>query len=328
MTFLELQNDVLDRLQYDNTQATSGPRTRMKRLLNQGQRRLLSDPRYTKVRDSSLEFATVASQPTYGLLPSIGKIKRIFDAATNNPPLARQSPAWLRRDTQANLATGTPLAYIPYGLHPVFRRPVSTGTGIWAASSSASDTTQKINLEAVRVGGYPRTTIQVQLTGTTRVQVGSRTDYVDFQSITLDAVCVGDVSVYDAATGGNVLGIIPIDQLLARYYLIQLYPVPSSVITYTVECQLAIADMVLNVDQPLIPADFHHLLSAYAIHEELVSYKKQLDTAAVFWAREITPLELNLLDYLINHESLLIVPGDETARQGNNLGSGFPAGRW
>jgi hypothetical protein len=88
--------------------------------------------------------------------------------------------------------------------------------------------------------------------------------------------------------------------------------------------------MVQDADLPLFPTDFHTLLATYCIYEEMVTYKKQLDTAQELWVRTIEPQETNLLDFVVNHESLIIVPDDGRGMRetGSNLGSWFPAGRW
>lgn len=332
MTFKELQDDTLDRLQYDSSATTSGPRTRIKRLINQAHRTLLADPKFSKMRDSKFLFSTVASQAQYGLPSGVGKIKRIFDAATNNPRLIERSPDWLRYDSRADLNTGTPYCFIPYGLRPISKLPASTGSGIWVVSSSAADTSTALlaRADALRSDGFQVQLGPVTLAGTARTQLGARTDIVDLTKLFLATQAQGDISIYDASSSGNLLGTIPVGQLQARYYLIQLYPVPSSVIAYTVECQLAIFDMAQDSDGPLMPDDFHHLLTLKAIRQELIDYKKQLEAAELMRVNDIEPLEAALLDYLINHDSYIVVPDDgrSAVRYGSNLGSWYPAGRW
>lgn len=331
MTFKELQDDTLERLGYDATQASSVPRTRIKRFLNQWQRRLLADPMYTRMRHSKLPFATVASQAQYGIPPVMEVINRIYDAALGNPGLQLQTPDWLRQDNMADINTGTPWAYVNYGLRPISRMPATTGTGIWMVSSSAADVTQTIRMDAIRVGGYNFQAPPAALNGTTRVQISSRTDYTDITKIFLSATAAGDVSLFDAAAAGNTLGVIPIGKLYSRYQLLQLYPIPSSVITYTIEGQVKIFDMAQDVDEPLIPEDFHHLLGIMAYYMDLRDVRKQLAQAKLVLDDDIKPEMNKLLDFLINTPDYIIVPQDWRSGPGtlgSNLGSWFPKGRW
>jgi len=331
MTFKELQDDVLVRTMYDSSLTTSGPRTRVKASLNDWHRRILGDSKYSRLRDSRQTFASIASQVLYGLSGSLEKIYRIFDAATNNPRLTEKSLDWLRWDSRADLNTGTPWVYVQHGRRGIYRYPSATGSGLWAASDNAADTTQKVSLNAVRLGGYPHTPAQTTLTGTARVQLGSRTDYTDVLKVWLDGVAAGDVTIYDAAAAGNALATIPIGRVSNPYLVIQLWPVPSSAITYTVEGQLKIPDMALDGDSPLLPEDFHQLLSACARMDEFSDVKKQLDTAQKIRDDDVEPMMQGLLDFVVNNPDYLVVPDDGrtgVGRQGSNLGSWFPAGRW
>lgn len=331
MTFRELQDDTLEKLGYDSSLASSTPRTRIKRFLNQWHRRLLADPMYSKMRHSKLPFATVASQLQYGIPPVLATIDRIYDAALGNPGLELQTPDWIRQDNQADINEGIPWAYVNYGLRPIYRMPATTGTGIWVASSAAGDVAQSVRMDAVRVGGYDHQAGPTVLTGTARVQVGARTDYTDITKLYLSAVAVGDVSIFDAAAAGNTLGVIPIGKLFSRYQLIQLYPVPASVITYTIEGQLRIFDLAQDVDEPLLPEDFHHLLGICAYYQDMRDVRKQLQAAKLVWEDDIKPEMNKLLDFLINTPDFIIVPQDWRSGPGtlgSNLGSWYPKGRW
>lgn len=328
MNFKEIVDDALDKCDYDSTLASSLPRTRFKRLVNQWHRQILSRPEFSRLRDSTITFATVASQAQYGLPPSIARINRIYDSATNNPRLTERTLDWLRDDTRADLNTGTPRAYVPIGLRPITRLPVSTG--IWAVSDNAADTTQAIRMDAIRSGGYAFQAGPSTLTGLTRVQIGSRTDYVDVQKLYLSAACVGDMSIYDAAVAGNLLAVIPIGKLFSQYFVVQLWQTPSSVITYTVEHQVKVFEMVQDFDEPLFPEDFGQVLSMACKYEEML--KKEKGGLAQIYKNEQLEVEISrMLDWLVNHPDYVVVPDDGRGRrsiQGSNLGSWFPQGRW
>lgn len=339
MTFKEIVDDALDKTGYDSTATTSEPRTRFKRLVNQWQRRIVGNPLYSKLRDGKIPFATVASQPQYGIPIGLARIDRIYDATLNNPRLSLASADWIRWDPQAAIATGTPQYYANLGAHPIFRLPAITGTGIWVASSSATDGgggAITVSCDFTRVGGYPHLKVAASTNGTTRVQFGTRTDFIDVTRIILSAAPVGDITLYDAATAGNVLGVIPMRSGAAsgqtfsgpQYTVIQLCPVPSSIITYTIEGQLEIRDMIEDYEEPMLPLDHHLLLSVAAEYQELRDVKKQLAQAREL-RMDLTVLENTLLDWLINTPDYLPVPNDgRGAARGSNLGGWFPAGRW
>jgi len=330
VTFKEIQDDTLDKLLYDNSGTSSAPRTRIKRLINQWHRKILSDPRYSKLRDSRTSVVTVASQVLYAVPPSIEKIHRVFDAATNNPRLTQKSLDWLRDDPRADLDTGTPMVWVPHGIKPIFRYPATTG--IWAVSPNAADTTQNIRMDAVRDGGYVFSAGPTTLTGTTRVKIGTQSDYVDVERVFLSAACAGDISLFDASTAGNLLGVIPIGKTFNRYNIIQFYPVPSSVITYTIEGQLKIQDLVQDNDEPMIPEDFHFILGLGAYYQELRDVKKQLAQARMVQSDELDPAMKRLLGHLVNQPDYVVIPDDgrrvPSGVRGSNLGSWYPSGRW
>ena len=51
---------------------------------------------------------------------------------------------------------------------------------------------------------------------------------------------------------------------------IQLWPTPQGAYTYTVDYTAALTDLSANTDEPLLPADFHQVLSLGAQHDEWV----------------------------------------------------------
>lgn len=332
MNLLQLTNDALERCNYNTvTTLASGatvPSTRMVRFLNQWHRKIIADQMFTRIRDGQLTFASVASQSLYGLPPTIQKIKRIYET-TNNTRLRERSGDWLKQDPQGLANLGTPDCYVPIGVTAITRQPASTG--LWAASTSAADTTQTVSVNAVRAGGYLHTPAPKTLNGVTRVALGTTplTDYVDVLKCWLSAACAGDVSLYDAASLGNVLATIPTGKTYSRYFSILLWPTPSAALTYYVDHERQIQDMALDTDEPLWPEDFHHVLVSAAVYQELV-IKKDPNTAGIYFKNEVKPGLDSLLSFLVNHDDYIVVPDDHRRHdaRGSNLGSWFPSGRW
>ena len=295
--------------------------TRVRMFLNEWHRRLLTVPGMEQLRDDTITFPSVANAARYAMPPVVARIKKISET-TNDRTLEMRTLDWLR-SVDPDPATGTPFAWIPLGLKPVARQPATTG--LWVVSSAAGDTTQTADIIGIRSGGYLNEPSVVTLNGVTRVAVGALADYIEVVEFNISAVGVGTVSLYDAATGGNELARIAIGQTAVQYVTIQLYPTPAAVVTYNVDYTRNILDMSRATDVPLLPEDFHDILSTAAIYEELL----RKDDAR--WREQIRVLEnrkTELFQHLFNPPDYLPVPGQPLSDGGSNLGPWYPAGRW
>jgi hypothetical protein len=115
MTFLELQNDALVALNH-STATTSEPRTRIKRAINQWQRRILRRPGFARLmRDRELSFTTAATVPTYSFPSSVARVIHITDTVSQERKLVRRDLAWLRTADPGLTTLGTPECYIDRG---------------------------------------------------------------------------------------------------------------------------------------------------------------------------------------------------------------------
>ncbi len=323
MTKAELLAQLYERLNYQSSPATAVT-TRLGNLLNEVQRSILRRPGVSKLRDTStgLTFASVANQTCYGLPPIISAVKSITDR-TNDRRLAPLSVIELRNGDPGLDATGTPYGYMDFGIRPVLMLPAATG--LWVASSSASDTTQVAQVNGVRTGGLESLDASGTLSGTTRVALGGAgayTDYVDVLTFTLSAVGVGVVTLYDAATLGNTLATIPIGRTSQQYWLIQLYPTPDAAVTYYVDGKQRAPEMDDTVDVPVLPEEFHDLL----IHGVLMrEYLKQNDPryreVKEFFDAGIKALEF----FLTSPPGEIPVLGNPVTARTSRLGSWFPA---
>lgn len=326
MTFREIQDDILDRLNYQPGMTTQPlVRSRVQRTVNLWYRRLMSKPEMSRLRDRVTTLASVTTTAgLHTLPPGIARINRIYDP-TNNHRLTDRSLDWLRTNPLSGTDTGTPQVYVPVGLMATLRKPVSTG--VWVASSSALDIEPQASVVAMRSGEYLHTPAPVTLTGTTRVQVGTLTDYVDIQKFWISNPCAGDITLYDAAAAGNILAVIPVGQNMSRYYGLFLYPVPVSSVTYTVEYTVELTDMYQEHDEPLLPQDFHDILCAAGRYEELLI--KEKETALAIFRNELTPRIKELCTWVTVLPDTVIVPGSEDVMAGgSNLGSWYPRGRY
>jgi hypothetical protein len=232
------------------------------------------------------------------------------------------------RTIEANPAsnTGTPEVYIPLGQQAVKQVPATTGTGLWAASSSASDTVPTVAIEAIRVDGYPHTPSNTTITGVTRVAIGTLTDYIDVTQFMVSAACVGDVTLYDAAAAGNVLGVIPRGATSARYQCFALFPTPSAVLPYTIDVEHDPYALSAANDEPLLPLKFHRLL---AIGARVKEYEKEGNERYPVAKREFDEAVSDMIYQVTCSPDYVMVPGHTPSRDGgSNLGPWYPGGRW
>ena len=323
-TLGSLLSDLYRDFNFQTTPATDVT-TRLTAYLNQAHTNLLREPSLTRLRDTlaPLTFASVAAQTIYGLPANLVRIYSITER-DNDRYLQSMTLAGLRAGDPGLTSSGTPWAFVPLGYGPLKYTPASTG--IWVASSSASDTTQVARIDGVRAGGTPSVNITATLTGTTRVQLGTLTDYVDLQNAQVDIVGVGTITFYDASSSGNAIAEIPIGATSPRYLRIQLFPTPASAITYYVDGQYNIPVMAVSGDVPMLPDEFHSLLAAYARMRE---YERQGDKERMRNAGDEYALGVTRLKHAVGtNPAEMLVMGQPTRRRFSRYGAWAPADTW
>lgn len=319
-----LLSDLYRDLNFQDTPATAVT-TRLKAHLNKAHQAILREPSFSRLRDttSPLTFASVANQAIYGLPAQINRVRAITER-DNDRQLQPITLEELRADDPGLTATGTSWAFVPLSYGPI--KYVPAATGIWVASSSASDTSQTAMVNGVRTGGIATGDQTATINGTTRTAIGSFTDYVDVQTISISAVGVGLISFYDASTGGNTIAEIPIGKLSPRYFRVQLYPIPSSAITYYVDGQYDIPELDDTQDVPMLPEEFHDLLSAYARMRE---YERLGDNDRMMFAANEYTTGLSRLKHMVSTSpSEMPVMGRPVRRRFSRYGPWAPADTW
>ena len=258
MTFLEIKKRVARRT--NKNPATVGLTDtlgiHLGDFVNEALSAVLRKPGRESLRYGTLTFPSVAGQKLYALPEhGIARINRITEA-TNDTKLVFKTPDWL--DTVApDPTSGTPWAWVQRGYTGVHTQP-SNASAVFVDSTSASDTTPAY-VEGIRSGGYFGSG-SVSMTGTTAVQVGSITDFIFISKFHLIADAVGTITLHEDASGGTELSRIAIGDQRAQFIAFELYPIPSAVITYTVDVLRAIVDMTRDNDEPMLPIDFHDVL--------------------------------------------------------------------
>lgn len=261
MKFIESLNALCDDLGYGATLADAQAQiqTRLKRWYNEAHVEVLRLPEMADLVNAEISFSSVASQKIYGLPQVFDSVEGMIQQS-NGRNITERSRAWLRINDPGLSAEGQPIHYIPMGFQPTMRQPVSTG--LWAVSTAAGDTTQNVRIQGVRADGFAIAQVSTTLTGTTRVALGASpiTDYVQILTLSLDAVGVGVVSLYDAVTAGNLIAQIPIGQTAVQYVGIRLWPTPSEVLVYVANGTMVMPALVNDNDVPRLPLTYHDML--------------------------------------------------------------------
>jgi hypothetical protein len=284
MTLADIRLNLYRRLNFSDT-PDGAVTTRLTMFVNQRYRTLLTTPALRRLREGVGSATSVAGQPEYGMHGGMGRILAVRDR-TDDRRLAPMAFDTYRSTHPDTTQQSTPTHYVPIGLRAVWRRPA--GSAIWIVSGNALDTTQIATLHlgynspglATLTAGLVQT-VTATLNGTTRVAVAAGNLIDDVFTWSLSAVSNGQVSLYDAATGGHELGSISSGFRSARFYVFALVPTPSAARVYDIDYEHALVDLSNTWDEPLIPDDFQDLLVLGALADEFMHRDDNRYSAAV-----------------------------------------------
>lgn len=294
---------------------------RLDDFINETHRELCSLPELERIRLDVTPITVYANTARTGLPPVIARLKAVTDR-TNQLKLQQVPLADLRLQDPGQQNTGSyPLRYAVIGNQAVYRPPATTG--LWAVSSSASDTTQKAYVESVTTGGYPNqpTLTGTILTGTSRVQIGTLTSHIEVTKFYIDNVGLGSVSLYDAVTAGNELARIPIGQSNSRYWAVEWSPIPTSDTTEYVDYERQIYDLTQASDEPLLPPDYHSLIGVGARMKEY----EYLDDTRLIAARQFYEAGKDALKSFMNDDGDRMGSLRPTRQRWSRLGGTYPS---
>lgn len=298
MTLNDLQLAIYRRCNYDDLPAADVVR-RITQWINIWHQRILAKPGMENLRDTTLTFTSVAAQSVYALPQALTRIDSVFEQTTPRS-LRNGSLAWIRQYDPQLLATGVPEVYALQTGSQVSAQP-TVASGVWVASTSASDTTQVAHIEGIRTGGLRTGDQQVLLTGTTRVAIGAYTDYLEVDKAYVSATAVGEVVFSDAAVAGTELARITIGQKADKCQTIQLWPKPTTAIVYSIDCKRVVEDLINATDTPTMPAEFHWLLVEAGTFEEWTRKNdpraKVAQTELLDGVRDLRSWVTNIPDY-------------------------------
>ncbi len=295
-------------------------RARLQRFLNDDIRDVLSRSGMEALRATTTTFASVASQDAYGLPLQFTKIDRIVDR-TNRRMLDEKDMDWLRTVEPNPADSGTPYAWVPYGWQAVMIQP-TTPSELFVQSSSASDTTQTVNVAGFLDGGLYRDPTDVTLTGTTAISLATFvTSWTDVRKFTVSAVTVGGLTLTQTSGAGTTLAQIPIGKTSSRYQSIRLWPTPTTAATFYVDGIAALTDLSADSDVPPCPEDFHETFVFGACQRECLRLAdERVGLFTQLHERAIGRMRLWITE---NSSQRLIPHGSRVGY--SNLGSFFPA---
>ena len=324
MTFQEMQAQTFDDLQY-KSEPDAPVRQRIQRWLNEAHQELLRTPSLRNLRNGTVSFQSVANQKTYAV-PMVFEVIDRITQPDNSIRLVCRDLDWIRRVDPGENSSGTPYVYAPFGLSPVGLQPEETG--LWLASSQGADT-GSVTVQGTRANGDVQQQVTTVLTGTTRVAVGTITDYVSVQRFFLTAVQTGSVSLYDAAVLGNEIARIPVGLTSVQYQVERLWPTVGSAMTFVVDGQRLVPPMVDPTDVPWVPVSYHDVMTTYARSRE---YKRTGDAQRFSiefgdWQKTIAQLQA-VSNYPPDWTP---VPGrlsGDGAPRWSNLGGWYPGDGW
>lgn len=318
MLLADLIDTTLEEVGYNASTATPEVRLRVRRRLNEWHQRLLATPGVARcVRDTfTVTFDSASGVGVYGLPSSVGRINSLYES-TNDVRLAQRTVSWLRTEDPGLSASGVPGVYVPRGVSAVRTQP-TTASALFVVSSSASDTTQQATVVFLDANGVEQTAAAT-LTGTTAVALG--TGAVEILQFYVAPSRVGVVTLHVGSGAGAELARTPIGQASMKYLVVQLWPTPTGTVTYSVDATRDGTDMYHDMDEPLLPRDFHYLLYLGASADEL---RMRDDSRYELVRQDMDRGIRDLKTWLWNNADYQAPHGG--AAGGSRLGGWFPAG--
>lgn len=317
MTLAEILSDI-----YARTNKPASPETatvtRIKSFVNQRHRTLLSMPGVDQMRDSTSTFSSVAGTARVALPQALTRIKAMVQP-TNNRRLAEKSLDWLRT-VDPQQTSGTPTCFIPKGYEAVAVQP-SNASAVWVKSSSASDTGTAY-IQGIRTGGILGSA-SVTMTGTTAVQIGTFSDWVEITKFYVSTAAVGSITLHEDSGSGTELAQITIGRDRPYYFVVLLWPTPSEVLSYTFDFTREILDLVNDTDEPYLPTDYHDLL---AIGGRMDEYEKMDDSRFTTARAQYKEKYESFLYFIHGRASERLIPRSTSGRTGiSDLSGWYPA---
>lgn len=325
MTLSDLQGRVYDETGYQASPATAIT-TRVTQFLNDGVRRVVSEPGMARLLDSDdpYTFTSVSAQARYVVPESVEGLLYVTDRTNNRTLEPLMLGVYRHIDPNPPIHAAVPIKYVPVGKVAVSVQP-SVADKLYILSTSASDGAGVTAfVQGVRTGGYLATD-SVAMNGITAAQFAAFTDWIEVTGFYLSANAVGTVTLLQTNGTGTELARVSVGHKRPRYYAFYLWPTPNAAITYYVDYRREYEPLANASDEPPWPTDFHPLLVDYAAMRE---FQLKNDPRAAL-------AEKRYLDWLRRLKFETQWSADDVPVMGNartqghsRLGGMFPADIW
>jgi len=273
MTLNAMLSDLYRRLGFPSSPAAATT-TRLTAFLNETQQEVFSEPGMEVVLRNHFQFSTAASTPQYGLVQNISRISHIRDITNRRLLMPLAEGEYRARYPSPADVTGLAEAWVDLGIWPVAYQPVGASE-LFIVSNSASDgATKSVTVEGYLSGGQ-YTSQTTTLDGVTSKSLSAT--LTTWQEITKFEIVLaagglttatGTITLREDSAAGTILGQIYPGLAYAKYRRLALVPTPSTAVTYTVDYEREVTDMINATDEPLLPARFHRLLMTGARMKE------------------------------------------------------------
>lgn len=275
MNFTGLETMLHSRLGFTDPNTNAVTNTRLRSFLNETHREILGMKGLSRLRRNLLTFACTANSPYVVLPQAVNRIIAITDRV-NNWELVEVLLGSIRQgDPGLTMSTSYPDRFAILNLAAANALEPSAAAELFVKSDSATDgATKTAFLEGIVTGGSYRTA-SVNLNGVTAASFSaSITTWIAITKFYLSLAAggstsaVGNVTINQGSGAGTELARITPGRSYARYTRIQLYPTPTAANTYYADCELHVEEMANGGDEPLLPEEFHWLLSCGALMKE------------------------------------------------------------
>lgn len=290
MNLATLESRAYQRLGIDNAAPPTVVINRVRGFINETYRELMGRKGFDQFQRQRISFATVVGRAITGVPQGILKIHSIQDM-TNQVDLQEVSLTAIRSSDPALVSTNsTPYAYAIYHLDsPVLVQPPGSTFDLHAFSTSASDGAAKtIYVEGFNDAGDPVKASHT-LNGASQVTLTCPVSawgiitkcYIQVPATQgLGAIATAAGTIYLVyGVSDTILANIMAGRSRARYALIHLYPTPSAVALLYADVDLRVDDLVEEGDEPLLPENYHWLLSSGAIIKEYGKREKPVQAS-------------------------------------------------
>ena len=329
MTFLEILNALYEDLGYSagtGGVVSSDTKTRLSRYVNDSYRQIMRLPGMEMLRFETTSLTTTIGEPRYALAPATEQILALTDLSNQRRIVEMSRDDYLNIDP-GQTVQGTPWAWIPAGLQAM-KTPLINGQA-WVRSNLPADNTQRVTGTYLDTSGLVRP-YDVALNGVSNVQMFNLSAQA-ILTCSLTAVTQGDISFWrdnkPTSDPSNVLyGYIWAGQLASAFYVIRLWPTPSSVITYQVDSLVTMTPLVNDWDVPRLPVDFHNVLVDYArMREYELRQDDRFQQAQMYYQEGLKTLK----NRVNNPPDYRPVSGKYAGQdKSSDLGPWYPSGRW